>query len=153
MRQNNKRAFTLVEVLIVIVIIGILFIVLMANVDFSTDEAKETGTKAIMQSYKLAAETIALENSGFTNDKAELVKVLNKRLDLELQLYVEGGEIKSKQTDSWGKEFKFMQSTPVNTYGMFAVQSAGPDGLFDNGDDIIMENKYVVVNGVGQVVT
>jgi hypothetical protein len=46
-----------------------------------------------------------------------------------------------------------MQSTPVNTYGMFAVQSAGPDGIFDNGDDIIMENKYVVVNGVGQVVT
>lgn len=153
MRQNNKRAFTLVEVLIVIVIIGILFIVLMANVDFSTDEAKETGTKAIMQSYKLAAETIALENSGFTNDKAELVKLLNKRLDLELQFYVEGSEIKSKQTDAWGKEFKFVQSTPVNTYGMFAIQSAGPDGIFDNGDDIVMENKYVVVNGVGQVVT
>ena len=61
----NKRAFTLIELLIVIAIIGILFIVLVSKVDFATDKAKATGVQTDFRSFQLAFETVSRENAGF----------------------------------------------------------------------------------------
>ena len=67
MTQNfsKKKAFTLIELLIVIAIIGILFIVLVSKVDFATDKAKATGVQTDFRSFQLAFDTVAKENSGF----------------------------------------------------------------------------------------
>ncbi len=61
----HKHAFTLIELLIVIAIIGILFIVLVSKVDFATDKAKATGVQTDFRSFQLAFETVAKENAGF----------------------------------------------------------------------------------------
>ena len=61
----NKRAFTLVELLIVIAIVGILFIVLISKVNFATDKSKATGVQTDFRSFQLAFETVAKENAGF----------------------------------------------------------------------------------------
>ena len=62
---NKRKAFTLVELLIVIAIIGILFIVLISKVDFATDKAKATGVQTDFRSFQVALETVARENAGF----------------------------------------------------------------------------------------
>ena len=62
---KNKRAFTLIELLIVIAIIGILFIVLVSKVDFATDKAKASGVQTDFRSFQTAFEQVARENSGF----------------------------------------------------------------------------------------
>ena len=61
----KKRAFTLIELLIVIAIIGILFIVLVSKVDFATDKAKATGVQTDFRSFQVAFDTVAQENAGF----------------------------------------------------------------------------------------
>ena len=61
----KKRAFTLIELLIVIAIIGILFVVLVSKVDFATDKAKATGVQTDFRSFQVAFETVAKENAGF----------------------------------------------------------------------------------------
>ena len=63
--MTKKKAFTLIELLIVIAIIGILFIVLVSKVDFATDKAKATGVQTDFRSFQLAFEQVAKENSGF----------------------------------------------------------------------------------------
>ena len=63
--MTKKKAFTLIELLIVIAIIGILFIVLVSKVDFATDKAKATGVQTDFRSFQLAFDTVAKENSGF----------------------------------------------------------------------------------------
>ena len=60
-----KQAFTLIELLIVIAIIGILFIVLVSKVDFATDKAKASGVQTDFRSYQMAFDTVAKENAGF----------------------------------------------------------------------------------------
>ena len=62
---TRKQAFTLIELLIVIAIIGILFIVLVSKVDFATDKAKATGVQTDFRSFQLAFDTVAKENAGF----------------------------------------------------------------------------------------
>jgi prepilin-type N-terminal cleavage/methylation domain-containing protein len=63
--KSNKKAFTLIELLIVIAIIGILFIVLVSRVDFATDKAKATGVQTTFKSFQVAFETVSKENAGF----------------------------------------------------------------------------------------
>ena len=63
--MTKKKAFTLIELLIVIAIIGILFIVLVSKVDFATDKAKATGVQTDFRSFQLAFETVSRENAGF----------------------------------------------------------------------------------------
>ena len=62
---KDKRAFTLIELLIVIAIIGILFIVLVSKVDFATDKAKASGVQTDFRSFQVALDTVAKENAGF----------------------------------------------------------------------------------------
>ena len=62
---SRRRAFTLIELLIVIAIIGILFIVLVSKVDFATDKAKATGVQTDFRSFQLTFDTVAKENAGF----------------------------------------------------------------------------------------
>ena len=64
-KHIRKQAFTLIELLIVIAIIGILFIVLVSKVDFATDKAKATGVQTDFRSFQLAFETVSRENAGF----------------------------------------------------------------------------------------
>ena len=61
----KRKAFTLIELLIVIAIIGILFIVLVSKVDFATDKAKATGVQTDFRSFQVAFEQVAKENAGF----------------------------------------------------------------------------------------
>ena len=63
--MTKKKAFTLIELLIVIAIIGILFIVLISKVDFATDKAKTTGVQTDFRSFQSAFDTVAKENAGF----------------------------------------------------------------------------------------
>jgi prepilin-type N-terminal cleavage/methylation domain-containing protein len=67
MKKMNKKAFTLIELLIVIAIIGILFIVLVSKVDFATDKAKATGVQTDFRSFQMAFETVAKEKAGFNS--------------------------------------------------------------------------------------
>ncbi len=63
--MTKKKAFTLIELLIVIAIIGILFIVLVSKVDFATDKAKATGVQTDFRSFQAAFEMVSKENAGF----------------------------------------------------------------------------------------
>ena len=67
MKYTTKRAFTLIELLIVIAIIGILFIVLVSKVDFATDKAKASGVQTDFRSFQLALDAVAKENAGFNS--------------------------------------------------------------------------------------
>ena len=67
LNYKNKKAFTLIELLIVIAIIGILFIVLVSRVDFATDKAKATGVQTDFRSFQVALETVSKENAGFAS--------------------------------------------------------------------------------------
>lgn len=62
---QNKKAFTLVELLIVITIIGILFVVLISRVDFARDKAKTTGVNTDFREYEIAFQTAAGNGQGF----------------------------------------------------------------------------------------
>ena len=142
MASKNKKAFTLVEVLTVIVILGILFIVLVANVDFAPDTAREAGAQSTLQAYQQACNTVAMERHGFVNNMDELATYLNERLDPDLRVRAEGDKLVTDYEDPWGTPFDIKYTEPFNSIGELRFTSAGADCEFNTGDDLILTARY-----------
>ena len=150
--KQNKKAFTLVELLIVIAIIGILFIVLISRVDFATDKAKETGVQTDFRSFQTAFYSVATELQGFPIDKTELLEQTNKNLDPALKLVFEDNKIKSMKEDTWGNDYIFNYTRVHHTRGSVEMISAGIDQKYYTNDDYISTVTYALTHSGADVI-
>ena len=142
MKHMNKKAFTLLEVLIVLVILSILFVVLVSKVDFSVTQSKEMTVQTDFLSYQLAIEEVCLEKKELVGDMATLRDHLNVHLDNDLMVKADGGSLKSDRKDPWGQEYYFEYSRSGGDKGKLTITSAGVDMQFGTSDDISMSVTY-----------
>lgn len=143
--QNKKKAFTLVEILIVVAVIGILFVTLVPRIDFAGDKARETGIKTDFRSFELAAEQLLRENAGLADfadtDALCGTNGINLYLDKALQ-FTDGTSAKN---DQWNQPYTLQVVKPTGSdinpnNGAIIFVSNGKDSLI--GED---EDNYVLV--------
>lgn len=169
---KNEKGFTLVEILVVIVIIGILFTVILPRIDFASDKARQTGVKTDFRTFATAAEQYLRETAA----KDMTQKGLNTYLDKSNQIPTgttvidaTGVKVESKKQDPWGKEYEFEIKDPGTSTGQVIVKSYGKTGSttadfvagiyyktgtietcttgFDNGGDIKLSGLEANVTG------
>jgi type IV pilus assembly protein PilA len=73
MRQANSRGFSLIELMIVVVVIGVLAAIAIPNFLSMRDRAKEGSTKANMHTFQLSAEDYGVRHEGAYADLASTV--------------------------------------------------------------------------------
>ena len=126
--QNSLRrsAFTIIEVMAVIVIIGILAGIVAVNVVSSTDKARATATKAILKTLHHAVIQFKLDTGRYPSEEAGLLELIEQPTDVTG--WTEGGYLEATEVpkDSWKNELVF-QLDPESGKP-FVIISYGADG-------------------------
>jgi general secretion pathway protein G len=123
--QHRRRAgFTLVELMVVIVIIGLLATVVAINVLPSQDRAMVGKAKADISTLEQAIETYRLDNLDFPADLQALVAAPTGLVHPDR--YRQGGYIRRLPEDPWGNSYGYRR--PSTHGGQFDVFSLGADG-------------------------
>lgn len=151
--NSKKRAFTLVEILIVVAVIGILFVTLVPRIDFAGDKARETGVKTDFRSFELAAEQLLRENAGVAkfDDVDALCDENGINLYLDKALQFTAGT--SAKKDQWNQPYTMQIVKPTDSgvnpnNGAIIFISNGKDSLINEDAD----NYALVVTFVdGQI--
>lgn len=121
----QKRAgFTLVELMVVIVIIGLLATVVAINVLPSQDRAMVGKARADISVLEQAIETYRLDNLTFPDDLQALVAAPAGLARPER--YRQGGYVRRLPEDPWGNPYQYRR--PSAHGGQFDVYSLGADG-------------------------
>lgn len=120
-------AFTLLEMLIVLTIIGILMAIGMATYTRIQDTASKQALKVEMNNIKLAVYAYYQNN----NNYPATVQVLQ----------TEGFISKELQSDPWNTDYRLGVKTSPNGLTLIVISSAGPDKKFGTPDDIVREDS------------
>lgn len=147
-KSEKKRAFTLVEILIVVAVIGILFVTLVPRIDFAGDKARETGIKTDFRSFELAAEQLLRENAGLADfkeiDKLTGENGINLYLDKAIQFKTDGNCYKQ---DQWNQPYTIQVVEPEDgnpNNGAIMFISNGKDSLItDDADNYALVVTFV----------
>ncbi|MBV6883900.1 type II secretion system major pseudopilin GspG [Xanthomonas euvesicatoria] len=129
--HRRSRGFTLVELMVVIVIIGLLATVVMINVMPSQDRAMVEKARADVAVLEQALETYRLDNLSYPSTEQGLQALLNPPVGLmRPERYRQGGYIRRLPEDPWGHAYQYRRP---GRHGGVDVYSFGADGA-EGGD-------------------
>ena len=124
---RRRAGFTLVELMVVIVIIGLLATVVAINVLPAQGKAMVGKARADISTLEQAVETYRLDNLSFPNDRQGLQALVAPPSGLsQPERYREGGYVRRLPKDPWGQEYQYRR--PSTHGGQFDVFSWGADG-------------------------
>ena len=126
-RPRRSAGFTLIELMVVIVIIGLLATVVTLNVMPSQDRAMAEKARADIAVLEQALETYRLDNLTYPRNEHGLAALLNAPAGLARpERYRRGGYIRRLPADPWGNAYQYR--LPGNDGRSFDVWSRGSDG-------------------------
>ena len=123
-KRQKRQGFTLVELMVVIVIIGLLATVVAINVLPSQDRAMVGKARADISVLEQAIETYRLDNLTFPDDLNALTTAPAGLAQPER--YRQGGYIRRLPEDPWGNPYQYRRQSVHG--GQFDVYSLGADG-------------------------
>ena len=126
MDRKRRSGFTLVEILVVVVILGLLATLVIPRVVGRGEEAKRTATVVQIRALEQALDLYKLDNGFYpTQDQGLDALVSRPNLPPEPQNYRTGGYLKKVPKDPWGREFIYRMP---GDHGEYDLLSYGPDG-------------------------
>jgi general secretion pathway protein G len=130
-RRINQDGFTLIEIMVVILILGLLATIVVQSLRGAADKAKRTKAQADISEIKTALDRFYLDNGFYpTSDQGLAALVTAPTNGRAVPNYESGGYIEKLPTDPWGNQYIYQSDG--NTY---TLKSYGPDGV-ESADDI-----------------
>jgi general secretion pathway protein G len=128
------KGFTLLELMVVIVIIGLLATVVVVNVVGRVEKAKVDITKTKMKEIEKAIDLFKLDNNRLPNSLDEL---MHRPPDVDY--WPQGGYLKEKPLDAWNREFEYRTGEGHKGYIIISYGADGQPGGEGNNADITNE--------------
>lgn len=132
-RQNNS-GFTLIEVMVVLLIIGIMAGLVAPQILGSQEEAQRKAAAVDIRTLESALTRYKLSNNRFPSTEQGLEALITQpTIDPIPRNYPEGGYITSLPDDPWDNSYQLLSPGEI---GIIDIFSNGPDGEPGTDDDI-----------------
>jgi general secretion pathway protein G len=126
MYKQNQRGFTLIEIMVVVVILGILAAIVVPRLLDEPEKARRTSAATQIRSFEEALGIFKLENGFYPSTEQGLQALVTKPTDGRIPTrYKKGGYIKKIPLDPWGYPYLYLSP---GVHGDFDLFSYGPDG-------------------------
>lgn len=136
-RRQFQRGFTLIEILVVVVIIGILGAVIVPNLLGRPDQARVTAAQSDLRNLANALDIYRLDNFQYPSTDQGLEALVRKPSGFpEPKNYNPEGYIKNLPTDPWGSPYVYER-----TESGFRLKSLGADGA-EGGEGLNADILY-----------
>lgn len=127
---NNQRGFTLIEIMVVVVIMGLLATLVTVNLLDNADKAKIVKAKADIKSIENALELYKLDQGRYPTTQ-EGIKSLTQKGEGH-EAYIKGNVPK----DPWGKEYVYLSPGSRNEFDIVSYGADGEPGGTGKNEDI-----------------
>ena len=124
-QERFLKGFTLVELMLVVIIIGVLVGMIMPRLAGRSQEARIAAAQAdIFSNISTALDLYELDNGKYPQSLDELLKKTEGK----------GPYLKRRPVDPWRKPYKYKSpGTHTEDYDLYSL---GPDGQEGNSDDV-----------------
>ena len=127
-KKNTQAGFTLIELMVVIIILGVLAGLIIPRVMGRPDEARQAKAKIQIESIESALKLYKLDNGGYPTTEQGLHALVEAPTAGNLpKNWRQGGYLEKDKVpkDPWGNEFVYVSP---GSHGDFDLSSLGKDG-------------------------
>jgi general secretion pathway protein G len=119
------RGFTLIEIMVVVVILGILAALVVPNILGNVDTARITAARQDIRGIESALDMYRLDNYNYPTTQQGLEALVTQPADPSIRNWRLGGYLKKLPKDPWGNPYQYLYP---GTQGEVDVWSMGADG-------------------------
>jgi general secretion pathway protein G len=132
--KNKQNGFTLLEVMVVIVIIGLIGGMVVPNLMGNMDKAEIKKAVSDISALETSLTMYKMDNYKYPNTEQGL-EALTQETDIEPlpRRFPNGGYVKRLPADPWGNEYQLLNPGENGDIDIFSM---GPDGEAGTEDDI-----------------
>lgn len=134
MRRSRQRGFTLLEIMVVIVILGLLASLTIPSLMGNKEKADRQKAASDIVALENALDMYKLDNGRYPSAEQGLAALVTRPALAPIpRNYPEDGYIRRLPQDPWGQEYRLRNP---GRHGKLDVFSLGSDGIADTDDDI-----------------
>jgi len=127
--RGRAGGFTLIEIMVVVVIIGLLAAVIVPTVISKVDEARVAKAKQDIQSLETALTLFRLDNSKYPTTEQGLAALVTQPTDPSIRHWKPGGYLQRVSKDPWGNDYQYVfPGTHGREYDLFSLGADGAPG-------------------------
>ena len=133
-----QRGFTLIEIMVVVVIIGVLGAIVVPQFMSRPDQAKVTAAKTDIQAISTALEMYRLDTFSYPSTQQGLEALITQPSGTPVaKNWNPQGYLKSMPNDPWGMPYQYLNpGTHSKSYDLFSLGSDGVPGGEAHAADI-----------------
>jgi general secretion pathway protein G len=126
--RSPQAGFTLIEIMVVVVILGILAALVAPNVIRRIDDARVTKARQDIRAYETALNLYRMDNFRYPTTEQGLEALVKRPVDPNIRNWKEGGYIDGLKKDPWGNDYNYLAPGAHGDYDLYTLGADGQPG-------------------------